>query len=481
MPRLSGERLELSADEMREAGYRVVDCIVEHLATLGAQRVGTKADARRPPAFPMGAAPESPAPFEEVLTLVERHVLPYTMHVNHPRFFAYVPGPGNFVGALADALASGFNVFAGTWISGSGPQTIERETVGWLRDWCGFPASSGGLFVSGGSMANLTALAVAREARLGAGEPRARVYVSSQAHSSLAKALRVLGFAPSQIVRIEAGDDFRLPVAALEARVTSDRAAGLLPFCVVASAGTTNTGAVDDLASIARLCRAEELWFHVDGAYGAAAVLTDRGKRLLAGIESADSLSFDPHKWLFQPFECGCVLVREQRLLEEAFRVRADYLKDTQRRTEEWNYADQGIQLTRGFRALKLWMSVRTFGVAAFRAAIERGFALAEFAAEEIARRDGWEIVSGPWMGIVCFRVARGGGELHERVVDELVADGTALATTTTLAGRTVLRMCTINPRTTEDDVRDAVAAIDHIALRLARGGAEGPISSSLR
>ncbi len=470
---MTGAKLELSAEEMRAAGYLVVDRLVEHLATLGAQRVGTKADPGNLPPFPRGAAPEKPAPFEEVLSLVEQHVLAYTMHVNHPRFLAYVPGPGNFIGALADALVSGFNVFSGTWISGSGPEAVERETIGWLRQWCNFPASAGGLFVSGGSMANLTALAAARQARIGFGDPRARVYLSTQAHASLEKGLRILGFAPGQIVKLEADGEYRLPVLALAQRIATDRAEGLLPFCVIASAGTTNTGAVDHLPGIARLCREQDLWFHIDGAYGAAAVLTARGRRLLEGIELADSLSFDPHKWLFQPFECGCVLVREGRHLEQAFNIHADYMSDTRRYSEEFNYADRGIQLTRGFRALKLWMSVRTFGLAAFREAIEHGFETAEFAAREIERLEGWELVSGPQMGIVCFRCKEGPEGLHERIVDALISDGTALATTTTLAGRTVLRFCTINPRTTEADIRLALAAIDAIARRLASGRAE--------
>ncbi len=470
---MTGAKHELSAEEMRAAGYLVVDRLVEHLATLGAQRVGTKADPGNLPLFPRGAAPEKPAPFEEVLSLVEQHVLAYTMHVNHPRFLAYVPGPGNFIGALADALVSGFNVFSGTWISGSGPEAVERETIGWLREWCGFPASAGGLFVSGGSMANLTALAAARQARIGFGDQRARVYLSTQAHASLEKGLRILGFAPGQVVKLEADGEYRLPVPALAQRIALDRDAGLLPFCVIASAGTTNTGAIDDLPGIARLCREQDLWFHIDGAYGAAAVLTARGRKLLAGIELADSLSFDPHKWLFQPFECGCVLVREGERLEQAFNIHADYMSDTRRYSAEFNYADSGIQLTRGFRALKLWMSVRTFGLAAFREAIEHGFEMAEFAAQEIERLEGWELVSGPRMGIVCFRYNEGPEGLHERIVDALIADGTALATTTTLAGRTVLRFCTINPRTTEEDIRLALAAIDAIARRLASGRAE--------
>ncbi len=460
-------RLELTREEMRQAGYRVVDAIVEHLATLGGQRVGTKAEAGAARAWEGRAAPEKPTPFAAVLERVVGEVLPNTMHVNHPRFFAYVPGPGNFVGAMADALVSGYNVFAGTWISGSGPELLEREVVNWLRDWCGFPQSAGGLFVSGGSLANLTALAAAREARLGTETDKAVVYLSDQAHSSLAKGLRILGFAPHQLAAIETDADFRMPVEALAERIRADRERGLRPFCTIASAGTTNTGAVDDMAAIAGLCRSEGLWMHVDGAYGAAAVLTGRGKRLLAGIELADSLSFDPHKWLFQPFECGCVLVREGRLLEEAFRVTPEYLKDTQARRAEWNYADQGIQLTRGFRALKLWMSIETFGLAAFRAAIERGFEMAETAAERMVRTGRWELATPARMGIFCFRRVGGDDAFHLRMVEEMVADGTALATSTVLRGRTVLRMCTINPRTTVEDIERTVERLEEMAARL--------------
>lgn len=459
-------RLEMTPDQMREAGYRVVDAIVEHLATLSGQRVGTKADPARAVDWE-GAAPEHPSEFGAVLDRVVRDVLPNTMHVNHPRFFAYVPGPGNFVGALADALAAGYNVFAGTWISGSGPELVERQVVNWLRGWCGFPDSAGGLFVSGGSLANLTALAAARVARLGSRFDDGVVYLSDQAHSSLEKGLRILGFAPERIVTLESDADFRMPVEELARRIREDRLRGLRPFCAIASAGTTNTGAVDPLPEMAELCRSEGLWLHVDGAYGAAAVLTERGRGLLAGIELADSLSFDPHKWLFQPFECGCVLVREARLLEEAFRVTPGYLKDTQARQAEWNYADQGIQLTRGFRALKLWMSIQTFGLAGFREAIDKGFEMAESAARRIMVSGNWQIETPATMGIVCFRRRGRGDEFHLRMVEEMVAEGTALATSTILRGRTVLRMCTINPRTTDEDVERTVAMLEQTAARL--------------
>lgn len=359
-------RLEFSAERMREIGYRVVDRLVEHLATLPSQPVGAKADPATLLAELSEPAPEHGMEFEAVLEQLERDILGNTMHVNHPRFFAYVPGPGNFVSAMADALISGYNVFAGTWISGSGPAAVELAVIDWLRVACGFPSSAGGLFVSGGTMANLTALAVARHVALGDRMDGATVYFSDQAHSSLEKALQVLGLPPQNTRKLACDANYRMPIRELERAIAKDRAEGKRPFCVIASAGTTNTGAIDALSELSRLCKDRNLWLHVDGAYGAAAIICNRGRDLLDGLELADSLSLDPHKWLFQPFEIGCVLVRELAHLRDTFLILPEYLRDTQQYSSEFNFTDHGLQLTRGFRALKLWMSIKVFGNGGF-------------------------------------------------------------------------------------------------------------------
>jgi glutamate/tyrosine decarboxylase-like PLP-dependent enzyme len=261
----------------------------------------------------------------------------------------------------------------------------------------------------------------------------------------------------------------------LRQAVAEDRAAGKEPFCVIANAGTTNTGAVDPLNELADFCAEESLWLHVDGAYGAAAALCERGKKLLAGIERADSLSLDPHKWLFQPFEIGCVLMRDARLLKKTFHTMAEYLEDTKRiEEEEINYFDYGPQLTRSFRALKLWLSLKTFGATAFRQAIEHGFALAEFA-ESILRQSSppsgcWQIVTPATMGIVTFRFTAPGlsdgetNEIHRRMVEAMAEDGFAFANSTALRGQTVMRLCTINPRTTEEDIRATIQKLEQLA-----------------
>ena len=459
--------LDFPKERMREIGYRVVDRLVEHLATLPEQRVGAKGDPARLLAALGEPPPELGSEFEAVLEQVERDVLAYTMHVNHPRFLAYVPGPSNFVGVMADALISGYNVFAGTWIGGSGPAAIELTVIEWLREACGFPKGAGGLFVSGGTMANLTALAVARHVKLADRMDNAIVYFCDQAHSSLEKALRVIGLPAGHVRKIPCDADYRLPVRALASAIGEDRKAGNQPFCVIASAGTTNTGAIDPLRELSALCREQDLWLHVDGAYGAAAVVCDRGRALLAGLELADSLSLDPHKWLFQPFEIGCVLVRELDQLRRTFEILPEYLNDTHQISAEFNFTDYGLQLTRGFRALKLWMSIQVFGMAAIRTGIERAFTLAEFAENCLRKLPGWEISTPAQMGIVCFRYTRATDADHLNLVQTMLQDGFALMTSTTLRGRTVLRICSINPRTTESDIQKTLERMDRFARRL--------------
>lgn len=462
--------LTLSVEEMRALGYRVIDRIADRFHTLSERTTGRKADPAvlRPMLSARLREHEGPTDAAAVLDEVERDILSYCGAVDHPRFFAFVPGPSNYVSVLADALVSGYDVFAGTWLEGSGAIATELALVDFLRRECGLPPEASGLFVSGGSMANITALVAAREARAGSELGKAVAYCSTQTHSSIERGLRVIGFAPHQIVKIPADSAGRLPLASLAERVAADRASGLHPFLIIVNAGTTNTGAVDPLAEIASWGRSEGLWVHADGAYGAAAVLCEHGRKALAGLELVDSLSFDPHKWLFQPFECGCVIVRDGAHLKKAFQIFPEYLADVHRDLREVNLCDYGIQLTRGFRALKLWMSLRVFGIGAFRRAIERGFELAEYAEQKIAALPDWEVVSPAQMAIVAFRY-KGTDQDQTRIVDQLFAGGQAFLTSTVHGGRTVLRMCTINPRTTIEDIDTTIALLAKTAQGLAQ------------
>jgi glutamate/tyrosine decarboxylase-like PLP-dependent enzyme len=463
---------ELSADDMRGLGYRVIDMLVEHHTTLGSKSATTVRRRHQLEEVLREAPPRQGSEPLEVLATVERDVLANIMYCNHPRHFAWVPGPSNYISVLADLLASGINVCPGTWLESSGPSQIELITTEWLLQLCGFPESGGGVFVSGGSIANLTGLVTARQVMLAGEMAGAVVYSSAQAHSSNWKNLRILGFQPEQIRLVPVDERLRLDVAALKKAIDEDRRAGRRPFCVIATAGTTNTGAVDPLNAIADVCEQQDLWLHVDGAYGAAAVLTERGRALLGGMERAHSLVLDPHKWLFQPFDIGCCLVRDVRWLEQSFSEHPEYLQDTRDKmdmTREVNFCDRGVQLTRAFRALKLWMSIKVFGLDRFRSAIDRGISNAERAQRLLEEQGNFEITTPAELAVVTFRFRPPDYPEHDldqltrSVFDGIVEDGHAMLTTTVINGQTVLRMCTINPRTTDDDLRSTIQMIARV------------------
>jgi aromatic-L-amino-acid decarboxylase len=455
------EPLSLPADEMRRLGHIVVDRIVDHLEGLRELPPIRPGDAGELRAALGGPPPEQPGDPDRALERLFDEVLPFGQHGDHPRFFARVGSPSNYVSVLADAAAAGFNVFTGSWTGGAGAATVELVVIDWLRELCGLPPAAEGVLVSGGSVGTITALAAARTARLGGlPDPAAAVYLSDQAHASNELALALLGFAAEQLRRLPAGDGFRLPVAAVQEAVRADLASGRRPFCVIATAGSTSTGAVDPLAELAGLCEEHGLWLHVDGAYGAAAMLCPGRRGVLAGLERADSLVLDPHKWLFQPYEIGCVLVREPGLLERTFSLDGPYLRDVG--GGEVNFRNRSLQLTRGGRALKLWLSVQVFGLAAFRDAVERGIALAEHAEALLAARPGWEVVAPAQLGIVCFRRA-GDDALQSRIADAMVRDGFAAPSTTVLGGHVALRLCTINPRTTPAEIEQTIERMESV------------------
>jgi aromatic-L-amino-acid decarboxylase len=474
---------DLGADDMRALGYRVIDMLVDHHSAL-AEKSAT-AFSRRDTLEKLlrEAPPRLGSDPHEVLTTVERDVLSNIMYCTHPRHFAWVPGPSNFVGVLADALASGVNVCPGTWLESSGPSQIELITTEWLVELCGFPDTAGGVFVSGGSIANLTGLVAARQVKLGGSTQDAVIYSSDQAHSSNWKNIRILGFRQEQIRLIPVDERLMLDVAALSEAVAEDRRNGKRPFCVIATAGTTNTGTIDPLNAIADLCEQQDLWLHVDGAYGAAAILTEHGRKLLTGMERAHSLVLDPHKWLFQPFDIGCCLVRDVRWLEESFSEHPEYLQDTRDKmdmTREVNFCDRSVQLTRAFRALKLWMSIKVFGLDRFCAAIEKGISNAERAQQVLEEHGHFEIVTPAQIGVVTFRFHPPNcrhpdlNQLTRSLFDGIVADGHALLTTTVINGQTVLRLCTINPRTTDADISSTIDMIARVGADCIKSGDRG-------
>ena len=470
---MQNEHLQLTPAEMRALGYQVIDLLVDHLAQLPHKRVTQRGDRQQLAQLLQEPLPEQGTPGAELLTQITQVIMANITHVDHQRFFAFIPGPSNFVSVLGDTLAAGFNVFAGTWLEGSGPAQIELTTIDWLCTACGLPATAGGLFVSGGSVANLTALAVARHLRLHDQIAGAVIYCSDQTHSSVERALWLLGFQPGQLRKLPATATFQLDPQLLQQTVAADRAAGLRPFCVVANAGTTNTGAIDPLPALVDFCHNEGLWLHVDGAYGIPAVFCEQGKALLAGLEGVHSLTLDPHKWLFQPFEMGCVLVRDAAWLKQAFHILPAYLEDAAANGAEVNFCDMGIQLTRSFRALKLWLSLKYFGRAAFAAAIARCFELARIAEAAVRVLNDWEVVTSAQLSIVTFRYAPVGmpldecNQINHKLVELLFAEGSAMVSSTVLHGKVVLRMCTLNPRTTDEEIQHTLIQLDHMVQLL--------------
>ncbi len=473
---MTDQRMLEDPEEMRRSGYEVVDAIVERWANLrdGPAWRGATRDHLEP--LLHGPAPEEGRDLKDLLDTILTDVMPFAGRIDHPRFLAFIPSSPTWASVLASFLTAGYNIFQGTWLESSGPSQIEVTVLDWFREWLGYPASGSGVLTSGGSAANLLAIVTAREA---AGNPgRGTVYLSEQAHGSVARAARVAGIDPERIRLVETDEACRIVPASLRAAIARDRAAGMHPFLVVGNAGTTNTGAIDPLADLAEIASREGLWYHVDAAYGGFAILDPEIRPLMRGLERSDSTTLDPHKWFFQPYETGCLMVRDPVLLERAFRIAPDYLQDAAWGPRHVNFCDRGIQLTRIFRALRVWLSVQRYGLAAHRAAISRAIALAGGAESHIRRTPELELLAPQSLGIVCFRYRGGGavpeGELdglNQRIQDEIVNSGFAMMSSTRLRGRLSLRFCVLNVRTTAEDLARTLERIVSVGRRLDGSG----------
>jgi aromatic-L-amino-acid decarboxylase len=449
--------LGLEPDAMRAMGHHVVDVLVELLADGGRPALRRASAGEMASRLPPGA-PESGTPFDEAVARLQRDVLPYTGRSDHPGYMAFIPTSGTFPSALGDFIASALNVSAGSWMEGAGPSRVELVVLDWFKQWIGYPQDAAGLLLSGGSAANLTALACAREVLVGPMDDRAVLYMGDQAHSSIGRAARVLGFRPDQLRELPSDADHRLRPEIVVGAIREDVAAGRRPLLLAAAAGATNTGAIDPLPDLARVCREHGIWLHVDAAYGGFAALTERGRRALTGLELADSVTLDPHKWLYQPVGCGCLLVRRGRALEQAFAVTAPYLADAARHDGEVNFGDLGLEQSRPFRALRVWLSISFFGVAAFRDAIDRALDLAELARHRVVEDPALESIARGELGITCFRRRTRGGEEEAACVNAALmaaweATGDGLLSSTRLGDRYTVRLCALNDATSAADV----------------------------
>ncbi len=465
--------LTLSKEEMKTFGYQVVDLLVSHFHNLNNQKIVSLADREQMDTLLQESIPLEPTSSGEVLDHVVKNVLSHVDLLTHPKYFSFVPSPSNYVSVMADTLATGFNIFSGGWSASPAAAEVEIVTINWLLNMFNLPIEEGGgIFTSGGSMANLTALTTARRTKCGHDFSKGIIYLSDQAHSSNIKAIRILGFRKRQVRILPTGDDCKMPLDKLKEVIKKDKLQGYHPFCIIATAGTTNTGTVDPLEDIAEICQHENLWMHVDGAYGGAAILSEKGKRQLKGIEKADSLTVDPHKWFFQPYEIGCLLVKDHKLLSKTFSEKPVYLRDIEGNSSEINFYDHGIQLTRQFRALKFYMSVKTFGLNAFKEAIDYNIALAETVEALLKKSQQWEVISSANLAIINFRYHPMSLSLKEEELDainqeiskQIMSAREAVLVTTILHGQVVLRMCLINPKTTIGDIEETLHACETFA-----------------
>jgi aromatic-L-amino-acid decarboxylase len=450
-----GNPLELSPSEMRRLGYAAVDAVIADMEQLAAGPAARLADPGdlwdrlgEPP-------PEAPADPVALLERVMREVVPTGVRPHHPGMFAYVPPSPTFPGAVADFVAAGANLFAGTWQGGPAAAVVEETVLGWFRDLLGLAPTARGVVMSGGSAANLVAVTVARDRHL-AETPDRVAYVSDQSHSSIGRALAITGMRTTRTVGVDA--DYRMTASALAAAVAADRADGRVPWLVAANAGATNTGAIDELPAIAGVCEEHGLWLHVDGAYGGFAALTDRGAAALRGLELADTLVLDAHKWLFAPLGAGIVYARDGADLERTFAVRPEYLGDAHE-IGGVDFADRAFELSRPFRALKIWFTIKTFGLAEVRRAIDSGIDLAALAARLVEASPALELVTPPSLGTLTFRSTR--GVPAEAIVRAVAASGRGFLSSTVLSGERVVRMCVLVHRASEASVRGVLEAAE--------------------
>jgi aromatic-L-amino-acid decarboxylase len=475
---------EWTAGEIRRVGHLVVDLIADHLTSLPGRPVFRPVPPDLARQLVSTAAPHDPVAPDDILQSFKEAIEPYPFGNGHPRFWGWVNSPPAVMGIFAEALAAAINPSC----AGGNHAAIhlEHQVIQWFRELLGFPETSKGLLVSGGSMATMTALAVARHVKCGvdvravglreAPHPFA-FYVTPEAHSCARKAIELLGFGSASIRIIPTTDDYRMHVEALASAIAADRAQDVTPIAVVATAGTTNTGAIDDFAAIAVVCRQHDVWLHVDAAYGGPAIFAAEYTERVAAVSHADSVALDPHKWLFVPVEAGFVIVRDGDAMRAAFSLVPPYLRTDGSTTgvggPPW-FSEYGFQQTRGFRALKVWMTMMQFGVSGYKAIIESNLALARDLADRIRAAPDLELMAPPSLSVVCFRFLDPAANdesllasLNRRLLDRLQLDGEAFLTGTELHGRFVLRACIVNHRSTRDDVGRVVAAVRRVGAEL--------------
>jgi glutamate/tyrosine decarboxylase-like PLP-dependent enzyme len=432
--------------------------------------------------------PTDPQPMAAILREVEQNIFANSTLCLSPRFFGYINGSGNQAAVVGELLAAAINQICAKWHFSPAASEVERQVIRWIAQFVGYSADAGGCLLSGGSAGNLAALAMARKQKapfdadlvgVRAGPPLT-AYVSREGHPSLDKSMALLGMGRSHLRKIAVLDDFTIDVSGLEQQIATDRANGYHPICVVGNAGATNTGAVDPLDALADVCRRHALWFHVDAAYGGPAARTDAAGTLFQGLDLADSVVVNPHKWLYAPVEAACILVRQPSTLRNTFRIVADYLQAEKDAIGEGliDFKDYGPQLSRSFRALKLWMTFKAYGARKLCAAIESNIAVMRYLADRIDESPDFVRLAPVPLSIVCFQYRTSDASRHDdqtyldtlntRLLEALERDGRVFLSGTKIRGRTALRACSVNHRLRQDDVDYLLNALREIAMSLA-------------
>ena len=465
--------LEPTAGEMRAMVDAAMERIVAHVESLPSQPAHHTDGAEELARALREALPEQGAALPELLDLVFDRAAPTSFNTAGPGYLAYIPGGGLFHSAVADLIADVVNRYVGVWIAAPGLVQLETNVIRWFGEIVGYPDSALGILTSGGSLANFSAIVTARRERLPPDFLQGTIYVSDQTHHSVLKAALLAGF-PEERVRVVPSDAwFRMRLDALAGAVRDDRVAGLRPFLVVGSGGTTNTGAVDDLDALATFATDEDLWLHVDAAYGGFFALTERGRTALRGIDRADSVTLDPHKGLFLPYGTGSLLVRDGAALRRAHAIEAAYLPTMQDVPEFVDFCQLSPELSRPFRGLGVWLPFRLLGVGAFRQALDEKLDLAHRAAIALHEMDGIEVVADPQLSVVAFRVAADGmdaaarNDASRRLLDAVNRRRRVFLTATTVGGSFLLRICVLSFRTHADrvdagldDIREGLAEV---------------------
>jgi len=462
--------LEPDATEMRRLIEEAAQRVIAHIESLPSQPASNVEGATAFARTLIEPLPQHGEPYQTLLDFLFDEAIPRSFNAAGPGYLAYVPGGGIYHAAVADYIADAVNRYVGVCAAAPALVQLETNVIRWFCEIVGLGKGSGGILTSGGSLATFTAVVTARKSLLGDDFSRGTLYCGDQTHHAFQKAADLAGFPAANIREIPSDGTFRIRADLLEQQIERDRAAGFAPMMVAGSAGTTATGAVDDLEALAAIAREQKLWFHVDGAYGALFMLTERGRSAMRGIEQADSIVLDPHKTLFLPFGTGALLVRDARLLRSAHSMHADYLPQFQSDDELVDFCELSPELSRDFRGLRIWLPLKLLGIAPFQEQLEEKLDLASWACSELRAMTGIEMVAEPQLSILAFRMVKAGADLdalNHQLLDRINAKQRVMLTGTTVNGFFVLRICVVSHRTHRErvemcmeDVRAAIAGL---------------------